>query len=69
MFVHWIVLEKLHGRSHIRAIEKLGLTLRQRSERCRVTKNAIFSNVGFFSTVKDKTSTLDFIRFGISAEN
>jgi hypothetical protein len=42
MFIHWIALEKLHGRNPIRAVSKLGLTLRQSWERCRVTKNATF---------------------------
>ena len=42
MFIHWIALEKLHGRSRIRAISKLGRTLRQSWEKCRVTKKAIF---------------------------
>ena len=42
IFLQWIALEKLHGRRQSRAIEKLGLTPRQSSERCRVTKNTIF---------------------------
>jgi hypothetical protein len=69
MFTHWIALEKLHRRNHIRAISKLGVTLHHGWERCRITKTAIFSNVELFSIVKDKADALYFIRFGISAEN